>query len=129
MTRAQRSKLMSCIRSKDTRIERQIRSLLHRSGFRFRKHVSALPGKPDIVFPRHRVVVFLDGDFWHGYRCKKWLPKLSSYWRCKIARNKSRDQNNFRRLRRRGWRVVRIWEHEIKRDVDNCVLRITDLLR
>jgi DNA mismatch endonuclease (patch repair protein) len=129
MTPAQRSKLMSCIRSKDTKIEKQIRSLLHRSGFRFRKHVTTLPGKPDIVFPRHRVVVFLDGDFWHGYRCHTWLPKLAPYWRLKIARNRTRDRNNFQRLRRQGWKVIRLWEHQIKRDADGCVCRIIKHLR
>lgn len=129
MTTTERSKLMASIRSKDTKIEKQIRSQLHRRGWRFRKHVTTLPGKPDIVFMTARVVVFLDGDFWHGYRFSKWGAKLQPYWKAKIAYNRARDRRNLRSLRRQGWKVLRIWEHEIKRDPESCIARITEVLR
>src|SRR2546423_1183460 len=115
LTKRERSERMSLIRAKDTKMEIQIRSLLHRQDYRFRLHAAHLPGKPDIVFVRHKVVVFLDGDFWHGYRFHQWRPKLQLYWRNKIQYNRDRDRKIVRRLRRRGWRVIRIWEHDIKR--------------
>jgi DNA mismatch endonuclease (patch repair protein) len=77
-----------------------------------------------MVFTTARVVVFIDGDFWHGWHFPKWYKRLSPYWYEKIARNRRRDQANFRQLRRAGWRVIRIWEHEVKRNVDACVDRI-----
>lgn len=128
MTRAKRSALMASIRSKDTGPERALRSELHRQGRRFFKHVAALPGKPDIVFPKHRVAVFVDGDFWHGYRFGRFAHKLSPYWHEKIAGNRVRDRRNFARLRRRGWIVIRIWEHDIKSDLLGCAERVNGAL-
>jgi DNA mismatch endonuclease (patch repair protein) len=80
-----------------------------------------LPGKSDIVFVQARVVVFLDGDFWHGYRFPQWEKTLGKFWR-------KRDQRNFARLRRMGWRVIRIWEHSIEKDLDVVVERIVRAL-
>jgi DNA mismatch endonuclease, patch repair protein len=121
---AQRSQLMSKVRSFDTRPERILRSALHLAGHRFRKHVAQLPGKPDVVFTRARVAVFIDGDFWHGYRFPAWRSTLPEYWQLKIGRNRTRDRLNFSRLRRRGWTVLRLWEHEIYSDLDCCVARV-----
>ncbi len=115
---------MSRVKGKDTGIERRVRSALHRQGLRFRKHVTALPGKPDVVFPGRRVVVFIDGGFWHGYRFPAWEHTLSAFWRKKIAETRLRDQRNFRRLQREGWRVIRIWQHQIEQDFDACLDRI-----
>ena len=128
MTKAQRSYCMSRVRSTDTSLECRVRSELHRRGWRFRKHDKRLPGRPDVVFPAHKVAVFLDGDFWHGYRLQTWVHRLKPPWQVKIARNRSRDQRNFRRLRRMGWIVVRIWEHEVDRDLGICIARIEALL-
>ncbi|MBN8214679.1 MAG: very short patch repair endonuclease [Xanthomonadales bacterium] len=128
MTPAQRSALMSRIRGADTGPERILRSELHNRGFRFFKHVKTLPGRPDIVFPRVRVAVFIDGDFWHGYRFPRWKAKLSPFWREKIEGNRIRDQRNFRRLRAKGWTVIRIWEHDVRFDVDACADRICHII-
>lgn len=125
LTPAQRSYCMSRVRGRDTGLERLVRSALHRRGLRFRKHVRALPGRPDIVFTTERVAVFLDGDFWHGYRFPLWERALSAFWRRKIAANRERDRRNFRRLRRLGWRVIRVWQHASRADLDGVVARIT----
>lgn len=128
LTPAQRSLCMSRVRGRDTGLERLVRSALHRQGFRFRKHVKTLPGRPDIVFPRAKVVVFIDGDFWHGYRFPLWEDRPSPFWKKKIRENRLRDRRNFRRLRSRGWRVKRIWQHEIELDPTRCVDRIVELV-
>src|SRR5690348_14559044 len=124
MTPEQRSAHMAKIRRTDTGPERALRSALHLHGLRFRKHAADLPGRPDVVFRKARVAVFVDGDFWHGYRFPKWKDKLPAYWQAKIERNRVRDARNFRRLRHAGWRVVRIWEHEVTQDLPLCVKRI-----
>ena len=128
LTPAQRSYCMSRVRGRDTGLERLVRSALHNRGLRFRKHVRSLPGTPDIVFPRERVAVFLDGDFWHGYRFPLWERELNPFWREKIARNRERDRRNFRRLRRLGWRVIRIWQHASRDDLDGVIDRIASMV-
>jgi DNA mismatch endonuclease, patch repair protein len=128
LTREQRSVLMSRVRTKDTDLERLVRSELHRRGFRFRKHLKHLPGCPDLVLTRHKIAVFIDGDFWHGYRLPEWEQRLQPFWRAKLRRNRERDLSNFRKLRRRGWRVVRLWQHELKKDLNASIRRITSLL-
>lgn len=126
LTPEQRSYCMSRVKGRDTGLELRIRSALHRRGLRFRKHVAALPGRPDIVFPRAKVAVFIDGDFWHGYRFPRWQAQLPDFWRRKIAGNRTRDARSFAALRRRGWAVIRIWQHEMKRDVDRVVERVAE---
>src|SRR5690606_6627081 len=92
MTPEQRSRTMSRIRKTDTKPELIIRRLSFARGLRYRKHCAHLPGKPDLVFARARVAVFVDGDFWHGWQFEKWEAKLSSvYWKEKIRRNRERD--------------------------------------
>lgn len=106
-----RSKNMAAIKSKDTKPEQFIRSLLHRNGFRFRKNVSALPGSPDIVFRKYKAVIFINGCFWHGHdrSCFR-LPKTrTEFWKEKICRNKQRDEKNADELTRMGWRTLTIW--------------------
>ena len=121
---------MSRIRKKDTKPELTIRRLAHARGLRYRKHVESLPGTPDMVFGGPRVVVFVDGDFWHGWRLEEWEHKLSSkYWKEKIKRNRRRDGENHRRLEEEGWTVIRIWEHEVKEDPEACVDRIESAVR
>jgi DNA mismatch endonuclease, patch repair protein len=112
---------MSRVKGKDTSIERKLRSEIHGLGLRYRKHAKGLPGKPDIVFVRAKVVVFVDGDFWHGYRYPLWKHKISQFWQKKIETTRKRDQRNFRKLRRMGWKVVRIWEHTIEDDPNRAV--------
>jgi len=129
LTPQQRSYTMSCIRSKDTTPELTIRKLAHSRGLRFRKHNKRLPGCPDLVFPRAKVVVFVDGDFWHGWRFPAWEHKLRPYWRNKIEGNRLRDRRNFCTLRRNGWTVIRIWEHKVKKDPHLCVDKIERVVR
>jgi DNA mismatch endonuclease, patch repair protein len=129
LTPEQRSYCMSRVRGRDTGLERLVREKLHRRGFRFRKHVKELPGRPDIVFPTERVAVFIDGDFWHGYRLPAWEKGLSEFWSRKIWGNRERDRKNFKKLRAAGWRVVRLWQHEIEADLDGCVERIAKAVR
>jgi len=120
---------MSSVRNKDTGIETALRSALHRRGARFRKHVSSLPGTPDIVFMSARVAVFVDGDFWHGFRFPQWASSLSPFWEVKILKNRQRDKRNHRRLRRMGWVVVRVWQHQIENDLESCVSRVLSTVK
>jgi len=128
MSKKQRSYVMSRIRGKDTSIELILRSALHAKGYRFRKNVRTLSGSPDIVFPRAKLAVFVDGDFWHGFMFPRWGASLPKFWQDKIRRNRVRDRRCHAKLRRAGWSVVRIWEHQIRRDVDGVVRRISRLL-
>jgi len=129
LTPSQRSYCMSQIKGKNTNIERLIRSELQRRGLRFRKHVKELPGKPDIVFTRAKVAIFVDGDFWHGYRFPSWEDKVSDFWKKKISKNRERDVRNRRLLREKGWLVIRFWQHEIKGDFESCINRIVAAVR
>jgi DNA mismatch endonuclease (patch repair protein) len=107
-----RSRMMSGIRGTNTKPEMHVRSLLHRKGFRFRLHVRDLPGKPDIVLPRFRAVVFVHGCFWHGHGCP--LFKMPStrrdFWKTKIDNNRDNDRKAAGALHDAGWRVATIWE-------------------
>src|SRR6267378_2878657 len=102
----QRSYCMSRIRGFDSSPEIAVRRELSRQGVRYRKNVLSLPGRPDVVFPSQKLIVFIDGDFWHGFRYPRWKHRLSLPWRQKIERNRARDLRNFAYLRRQGWRVV-----------------------
>ena len=117
LTHAERSTRMGLIRGKDTKPELRVRSIAHRCGYRYRLHVSGLPGKPDLVFPRRRKVVFVHGCFWHRHLgCSlARLPKSRlSFWLPKLTNNRQRDVRNIARLRRAGWKVKVIWECETK---------------
>lgn len=122
LTREQRVRCMRANKGADTSIERQLRSALFRHGLRFRKNYRRLPGSPDVVFTKQRLVVFVDGDFWHGFEFDKWCHKLSPFWKKKIADNIERDRTTSRVLREEGWRVLRYWEHEV-RQRENDVTR------
>lgn len=124
LTPEQRSYCMSRIKGKDTGLEMRVRSELHRRGFRFRKHVKELPGKPDVVFTKAKVAVFIDGDFWHGYRFPAWEHKVSDFWKQKINKNRERDRRNQRKLKEMGWTVIRLWQHDLERDFQECIERI-----
>jgi DNA mismatch endonuclease (patch repair protein) len=107
-----RSERMSRIRGSDTRPELIVRRYLHASGFRFRLHARDLPGKPDLVLPRHHVAVFVHGCFWHCHCCQRGrIPGTrSDFWSQKFESNKKRDTRNANALRRLGWRVMTVWE-------------------
>ena len=109
----ERSRLMSRIRGKDTKPELVVRRMLHSMGYRFRLHRRDLPGKPDIVLPRHGVCIFVHGCFWHLHRnCKDArIPKTRrTWWRKKLEGNAARDKRHSAALRRLGWRVITVWE-------------------
>jgi DNA mismatch endonuclease (patch repair protein) len=123
LTAAERSERMSRVRSKDTKPEMLVRTLVHRMGFRYRLHDPALPGKPDMVFPSRGKIIFVHGCFWHrhGERCEytRWPKSKLSFWRPKLEQNRRRDEIVGRKLRRLGWRVLTVWE---------CQLRSRELL-
>lgn len=129
LTPQQRSYCMSRVKGKDTGLEKVVRSELQKRGLRFRKHLSGLPGKPDIIFPKEKIAVFIDGDFWHGYRFPRWRSKLKPFWENKILETRKRDQRNFNKLKRGGWRVLRIWEHEIKNDFSGVIKKILQIVK
>lgn len=117
ITPEHRSENMSRIKSANTKPEIVVRSLLHRLGFRFRKNVKSLAGKPDIVLKKHRAIIFVHGCFWHQHEgCKRSnIPKSNQdYWKPKLERNVLRDAEHEAELRAKGWRVLKIWECEIK---------------
>lgn len=124
LTKKQRSYCMSRVKSRDTALETNVRTELFRRGFRFRKHVATLPGKPDIVFTSAKLAIFLDGDFWHGYRFPVWRSSLPNFWRDKIEKNRDRDRRNFAKLRRMGWLVLRIWQHDIEHNLQRCANKV-----
>ena len=113
-----RSYNMSQIRGKDTRPEEAVRKYLFAKGFRYRKNDSRLPGKPDIVLPKYKTVIFVNGCFWHGHKgCKYfvWPQNNADFWKSKISGNIARDQVNQNLLAQKGWRVLAIWECELKK--------------
>jgi len=115
---------MSRIKGSNTGPELAIFAALDEIGVSFVRHAGDLPGRPDAVFPDAKIAVFIDGDFWHGWRFPLWKHKLSEKWQEKIEATRNRDQRNFRRLRRLGWKVMRIWEHQVENSLDDCLTRI-----
>ena len=113
---AVRSRMMAGIRSTNTKPELILRKGLHAQGFRFRLHDTALPGKPDIVFPRYRAVIFAHGCFWHGHDCHlfKWPSTRSEFWQQKIGRNREVDARSEAALADAGWRRAIVWECALK---------------
>jgi DNA mismatch endonuclease (patch repair protein) len=111
MPEALRRRTMQAIKSKNTKPEMIGRHLLHAAGYRYRLHVKTLPGKPDLVFPGRRAVIFVHGCFWHGHDCPRGacMPKSNrQYWSARISRNKERDQEHIHAIRRTGWRVLTV---------------------
>jgi DNA mismatch endonuclease (patch repair protein) len=118
LTPEERSRNMSKIRGTETAPERAVRSMLHRAGYRFRKNVKTLPGKPDIVLPKYRTVIFVHGCFWHRHEgCKDaTMPKSNkAFWKKKFERNVSNDQKHARQLRKLGWRVITVWSCQLRK--------------
>lgn len=127
-----RSYNMSRIRSKNTKPEIIVRQLLHKSGLRFRLHVKDLPGKPDIVLPKYKTIIFINGCFWHGHEdCKYYIiPKTrTKFWEDKIKYNISRDNNNEMVLRNKGWKVAIIWQCQLKADQQETISELIKLIK
>jgi DNA mismatch endonuclease (patch repair protein) len=127
MTVGQRSRLMARIKGQNTSPERYVHELAEAAGLSFERHEASLPGRPDLVFSESRLAVFINGDFWHGWRFPVWRHRLAPFWEKKISGNRLRDQKNYRKLRRLGWRVLRLWEHQIEENVVQCVSRLGTL--
>lgn len=124
LTKIQRRINMQNIRSKNTKMELKVRSHLHKKGLRFRIHTNLI-GKPDIVFPSKKVVVFLDSCFFHKCRQHYIQPKSNlKYWRPKIERNVLRAKEVNKALRKQGYKVIRYWEHQVKKDINKCINKI-----
>jgi len=122
---------MSHIRSKDTKPEMAVRSLLHRMGYRFRLHKRDLPGCPDIVLPKYKSVIFVHGCFWHLHEgCRDGtVPKTQhEKWKLKLERNVERDELHYEELQKMGWKVLVVWECEVEKQLDMVKYKIVDFL-
>ena len=114
-----RSMNMSHIRSTNSKPEEIVRKYLFAKGFRYRKNVRSLPGTPDIVLPKYKTIIFVNGCFWHKHDCPRfvWPSSHQEYWRPKIQRNVERDKQNIAALHALGWSVITVWECELKKNI------------
>lgn len=131
LTVHERSRRMSFIRSKSTKFEQNFIDLLKKQTRKtFTVNDVSVLGKPDIVFKKRMVCVFLDSNFWHGWQYPRWKHLLKNdFWRDKIERNRKRDKKVTRKLRTEGWIVLRFWEHQLKKDQFTCVKKVMDSLK
>ena len=127
-TSEQRRKIMRSIPSKDTKAEVLLRKALYHVGYRYRKNWTALPGKPDIVLTKYKICVFCDSEFFHGksYDAKPPVKTNCEYWDNKIRRNMERDKENNRKIRAMGWTVLRFWDTEISKNLEECMQAIKE---
>lgn len=133
LNKEQRHKAMSHIKSKDTRIELALRKELWSKGYRYRKNYKALPGTPDIVLTKYKIVIFCDGELFHGNNWEVLRPKLlkgnnPEYWVKKIERNMGRDRENDKKLLFMGWTVIRFWGNDILKKPEQCVKVIEEVI-
>lgn len=132
-SRELRSRNMARIPSKNTKPEETVRKYLFRQGFRYRKNVSKLPGKPDIVLSKYKTVVFVNGCFWHAHEgCRWFVPPKSNreFWQKKFSYNVERDKHNYQKLEDLGWRVIIIWECEIRHgDPEECIRKLSEEIK
>jgi len=128
----QRSRCMSAIRDRDTAPELLLRRLLHSLGYRYRIHYSRLPGKPDVVFPKRRRAIFVHGCFWHRHNCKAGRSSPSTrraFWTKKLQANRKRDRRQMLELRRLGWKVLTVWQCQLKKaKAENTLFRVINFL-
>ena len=130
-TKEKRSEVMSKIRSKDTKPEKTLRSALHKEGYRFRIHKKGLPGNPDIVLTKFKIAIFVNGCFWHQHRgCPDGhIPKTKKkYWKEKLLKNVERDEQKQRACENLGWKVIVVWECEIKKELPKTIEKIRNIL-
>ena len=127
LTPEQRRKTMQAVKSTGTAPERKLEAALHALGLdQWEAHCPTLPGKPDVVFHEARVVVFVDGGFWHGHPTRYWQGRSGAYWDKKIARNQERDRQVDTELRALGWTVLRLWDFEVQKDAEAAARRVED---
>lgn len=133
LTSEQRRKNMQHIRSKNTKIECILQRALWKKGYRYRKHYTKIPGKPDIVLTKYKIAIFCDGEFFHGKDWEMQRKRIensnnSDYWIMKIERNISRDKDVNRRLKAMGWVVLRFWGKDIENNTDGCIKAIEEAI-
>lgn len=133
LTPEQRRKNMQHIRSKDTKIEILLRKALWKKGIRYRKNYKEIPGRPDIAITKYKIAIFCDGDFFHGKDWEILRPRLekgsnSDFWINKISQNRERDDLINKELLFQGWTVIRFWETDIKKNINECVQAITEAI-
>ena len=130
VSKEKRSEIMSKIRSEETQIEQIVFKYLRKQRVYFQRHYKKAPGSPDIALPRKKIAIFIDGDFWHGWQFSKKKGKLpKKYWLAKIESNIQRDKRNHAKLRRRGWRVLRVWEHRLKNQREKYLKKILEFIQ
>ena len=124
LTPEQRRRCMAAVRTRNTDLERRLAREMKLLGLRWSRRRRDLPGRPDFTFRRSQVAVFVDGDFWHGFRFPQWQSQLSPFWREKISTNRCRDKRVHRALRTMGWKVIRVWGHQVKFDALAAARRV-----
>lgn len=133
VSKDRRSEIMSHIRCKNTSIELLVRKQLYAQGYRYRINYKGLPGKPDIVFIKKKIAIFIHGCFWHGHdigcRYSHIAKTQTEYWEAKIAQTKKRDNEHQESLENCGWIVLTVWECDIRKDFDNTIMRISDVIK
>ncbi len=132
-SKEKRSEIMSLIRSSSTKPEIALRKIVsakfYPQGYRYRINYRKIRGTPDIAFVSSKIAIFVDGNFWHGYNFSKTRHKLSEeYWLPKIQSNIKRDRKVNRDLKKQGWKVIRFWEHQVKKDPELVISRISEIL-
>lgn len=128
MSKETRSRVMSRIRSKNTKPEMAVRTAVHANGFRYSLHSKKLPGKPDLAFKKYKLAAFVHGCFWHGHTCGtvKLPSSNTGYWHEKIAKNQSRDEKALSQLKDMGWETVTIWECTIDKDLEELLSKLNN---
>lgn len=127
LTKEQRSYNMSRIKSKNTKPETIIFRMLKENGYKFKKHYS-ISGKPDLAFPKSKIAIFIDGEFWHGKDFNDWKEKISPFWLDKIWKNIIRDKKNYKLLKDNGWTVLRLWGRDVVKNPKKAYSKILKLL-
>ncbi len=122
-TPEQRSRNMAAVKSKGTRPEKTLFKLLYENGFKFETYAD-LPGRPDVTFPKNKIALFIDGEYWHGKNFELWNGQLSEFWLKKIGDNIKRDRRNDRHLRNQGWKVIHFWGRYVLRYPERTINRI-----
>ena len=130
-SKAVRSYNMSHIKGKGTKPEETVRKYLFSQGFRYRKNVESLPGKPDIVLSKYKTVIFVNGCFWHHHDCQYfvWPKNNAEFWKNKIDRNVERDVENMAKLRMTGWKIIVVWECELKKNKEYTLQGLSETIR
>lgn len=124
LSKSGRSNLMSKIRSKETNLELKFFSSLKSARIKFESHPKDVYGHPDAIIRKSKICIFIDSSFWHGWQFPRWKHKMSDSWQKKIQQNRVRDKQVTRYLRYHGYEVIRLWEHQIKVDIQGCILKI-----